>query len=289
MLDIPTSTDGLAWIASSRRDKLLLINGLQPDSIQAAAKGDAQALSHLQATARSDISNTHGLSDHALYYPRTPLSNSESSVYSHMKAAGYLTETDGQRMDHTIHALSAAVKAGRLAAVQWLRVLCQPVDPVRAMLMVHAANNGRLQILQYLNRGPNRAPWTSHVAAPRLKDLECIRYVISEGLPCPCAENALFHLVAEGDLATLKGLQAHGNLPMLHRDMLFQWAACRWHQSVARWLCYLDGSCRWSSESMFWLHGQVNLGSCNTWQQHLFHLSAAGASSAHGQQRTATI
>ncbi len=246
MLEIPITTDGLAWIASCGRDKLLLINGLQPASIQAAANGDTQALSHLQVTARSDISNTHDLSDYDLYYP----ANSESSVYSHMKAAGYLRDTDGQRINHTIHVLRAAVMTGRLAAVQWLRVLCQPVDPVRAMLMAHAAIEGQLQLLQYLNRRPNRAPWTPHITVPHLTDLEHIRFVISEGLPCLCSEGALYDLAKEGDLETLKGLQAHGNLPPPYRDGLFQCAARCSSQSVARWLCYLEPSCRWSSSSI---------------------------------------
>ena len=52
MVDLPADDEGLSWIVSRDPTKLLLIPGLQPSSIAAAAAGDQQALAYLRFTAQ---------------------------------------------------------------------------------------------------------------------------------------------------------------------------------------------------------------------------------------------
>ena len=52
MLDLPADGEGLSWIVEQDATQLLLIPGLQPASIAAAAAGDQQALAYLLFTAQ---------------------------------------------------------------------------------------------------------------------------------------------------------------------------------------------------------------------------------------------
>ncbi len=250
MLEIPSCKDGLAWIASRCPDKLLLIHGLQPAYIQDAANGDEQALNHLKTTARSDVTNTHDLSDCDLHDLMTSHSNPVSTVYGHMWAAGYSTEAHEQHVAHTIEVLRAAVKEGRLSALQWLRVMCQPVDPTRAILMFHAADSGDVQILKYLHTRPNNAPW-SHYPATRSFSPPVSDFLIAEQLSCPVSPSLLDHYAFNGDLEALKKLHACGNLPFDYRNAPFQIASrCR-HTRLTEWLVSLEPPCIWDAESLW--------------------------------------
>ncbi|KAK9843168.1 hypothetical protein WJX74_007913 [Apatococcus lobatus] len=51
-LQLPTSSEGLGWIASQGPSQPLLIPGLQMASITAAGAGDAQALAYIRFTAQ---------------------------------------------------------------------------------------------------------------------------------------------------------------------------------------------------------------------------------------------
>lgn len=51
MLELPEDGEGLGWIARHSLSRLLLIPGLLPASITAAAAGDQEALAHLRAQA----------------------------------------------------------------------------------------------------------------------------------------------------------------------------------------------------------------------------------------------
>ena len=53
MVDLPADIEGLSWIVSNDPTQLLLIPGLQPASIAAAAAGDHQALAYVRFTAQN--------------------------------------------------------------------------------------------------------------------------------------------------------------------------------------------------------------------------------------------
>ena len=61
MVDLPAGSEVLSWIISKDPTQLLLIPGLHPASIAAAAGGDQQALAHLRFTAQhfAAYSGTH--------------------------------------------------------------------------------------------------------------------------------------------------------------------------------------------------------------------------------------
>ncbi len=63
MREVPSSIEGLAWIANDHPDELLLIPGLDADTIRSAAEGDQQALAQLRTTAHTAVSNAHDMSD----------------------------------------------------------------------------------------------------------------------------------------------------------------------------------------------------------------------------------
>ena len=66
MLDLPADVEGLRWIVSQDPTRLLLIPGLLPASVAAAAAGDQQALAHLRSTAERHAADPHA-------YPLSPL------------------------------------------------------------------------------------------------------------------------------------------------------------------------------------------------------------------------
>ncbi len=51
MREVPSSIEGLAWISNVHPDELLLIPGLDAETIRSAAEGDQQALAQLHTTA----------------------------------------------------------------------------------------------------------------------------------------------------------------------------------------------------------------------------------------------
>ncbi len=160
MREAPSSIEGLAWIADDHPDELLLIPGLDVDTIRSAGEGDQQAFARLCTTAHSAVSNAHDLSDGDFWDLAASCQSDAagSALHRQMMTAGCSAVTDSKLADFTIDRLRSAVEQGRLGALLWLRFICQPVNPRAANLTEAAAAAGHLHILQHLCSGPNQPP-----------------------------------------------------------------------------------------------------------------------------------
>ena len=246
MIEVPSSNEGLEWIAACTPHKLLLIQGLNANSIIAAAKGDQQALCHLRTTAQSDASNTRDISECKFWDLIQSCRRDPVVAALHPDIASYLPVMSAMLVSFMIDTLRTAAGQGKLAALQWLRALCRPVDPEKAMLMANAASPGHLQVLQYLHKNPNQAPWDRQVAENAREHPECLGFLLSQTPPCPCPYSVVWDLAGRGQLDTLKHLHSHGQLPLSVRDgLVTHQAGLGGHLSVLQWLRSLDPPSPW--------------------------------------------
>ena len=154
MADLPAGSDGLGWIVSHDVSQLLLIPGIQPASIAAAAAGDQQALAYLRSTAQH----------HAAYPGACALSPLDklcaealkSSESDRWKAAlrttaPQLVSIFNARRLFTRQLHDSAAREGILAAIRWLRAICPDVDDSMSLeLLLLAAEGGHLEVLKYM-------------------------------------------------------------------------------------------------------------------------------------------
>ena len=97
--------------------------------IRAAAKEDQQALLHLRATAQSDSSNTHSMSDCDFWDLTISCWRHPAIAAQHPYVAACMPVMSDRRTRFTMDRLQTAARQGRLAELQWLRAPCQPTDP----------------------------------------------------------------------------------------------------------------------------------------------------------------
>ncbi len=222
MVDLPADDEGLSWIVSRDPTKLLLIPGLQPSSIAAAAAGDQQALAFVRFTAQH-------FAAHAGTRLLSPLDKACLAACKVTGPESYdifftaLQEKTPQlarifeaRQTHTQDMLDAAASEGRLSAMKWIRAICPRIFYSESSnLMDLAAKKGHLAVLRYLGSGPNPKPWNTYLTSLAAPHLDCIKWLLSAGV-CggynPCSHHIL-SLVAEcHGLAALQWLRAHCNL-----------------------------------------------------------------------------
>ena len=203
---------------------------------------------HLRATAQSDSSNTHSMSDCDFWDLTISCWRHPAIAAQHPHVAACMPVMSDRRARFTMDRLQTAARQGRLAELQWLRALCQPTDPRKAMLMTAAAAFGQLQILKCLRTSPHVAPWDQGVAAKALRHPDCLQFLLSQTPPCPCPSSVVEDLAEQGQLNTLRWLHTHGELPVQVRQ---RYALCRaamgGHQIVLEWLRSLDPSAHWDA------------------------------------------
>ncbi len=222
MFDLPAGNEGLSWIVSKDPTKLLLIPGLQPSSVAAAAAGDQQAHAYLRSTAQHSVA--YGGSRNLNRLDRACLAALDvKDKQAHHAFLHELWMRDPQlalvfhaRESHTGQLLEQAACAGEVSAMKWMQAIC----PLRFVsrsreLMLAAASHGRLEVLKYLQSGPNPEPWNQTFIVVARRHLECLKWMLSAdapGGPCPCQLNTLSIVAGHHGLAALQWFHAHCQL-----------------------------------------------------------------------------
>ncbi len=253
MREVPSSVKGLGWIVEYEPDRLLLIPGLDAETIISAAEGDQQALAQLRTIAHSAASNAHDMSDVKFWDLAASCQRDPaiSALHPQITAAGCLAVTSSKLAEFTSDSLRCAVKEGELEALQWLRAICQPVNPRAAHLTETAAAAGQLHILQYLCSGPNQPPRTAQVLRYALEHPKCLPFLLTLRPRLRCRYQDAEDLANRGHLDTLQLLHAHKGLrEPLQETLALLYAVWGKHQAVLEWLRSLNPPCPWNAEVM---------------------------------------
>ncbi len=153
MADLPAGSDGLGWIVSHDVSQLLLIPGIQPASIAAAAAGDQQALAYLRFTAQHRAASPGActLSPLDKLCVEARHSTSDRWEAALRKTSPQIVNVFNVRRLFTRQLLDSAAREGILAAIRWLRAICPDVDDSMSLeLLLLAAEGGHLEVLKYM-------------------------------------------------------------------------------------------------------------------------------------------
>ncbi|KAK9830714.1 hypothetical protein WJX74_003977 [Apatococcus lobatus] len=213
MLDLPLDSQGLAFLAASNPHDLLLIPGLLPASITAAALGDQQAASYLRFAAQQFAAFQSPRSDdiedicaaatrEADHDDFSPYHEMQSLLQKGQERQSILSK----RKEYSAELLCETTRRGMLAELKWLRGLCQHNADAESQLMGIAAGNGHLDVLQHLRSGPNPAPW-GNSCNRAVEHTDCLKWLLESG--CPCQDRTLRGLAGRGHLDTLQWIRAH--------------------------------------------------------------------------------
>ena len=282
MVDLPADCEGLRWIASRDPTRLLLLPGLQPSSIVAAAAGDQQALAYV------------------CYKTQHPAGDASTSVLNPLETAcvaaskvtgraAYkiflktlykkdprLARVFESRQLNTRELLDEAATEGELSAMKWTRAICPRTFKSESRhMMMYAAGNGHLEVLKYLRSGPSPAAWDPETARIAARRLNCLKWLLSTdapGGPCPCDQSILKSIASRHGLSALQWFRANGKLPaefwnenllvtavQLGDQPMVEWlimqaipwskqvthAAARKSLSMLQWLRVQDPPCPW--------------------------------------------
>ena len=230
MVDLPSNGDGLTWILNQGPARLLLIPGLQPASIAAAALGDQQAQAYLRFKAQEFAS-----------FPMRPggigIENSPFGSFCHAAS-----QADPQTADTAV--------SGQAAAARWLRALCDyDLVPMLAVddgkLMELAAGQGNLDMLMFLHSCP--VAWDVQATFAAVSHPLCFRWLVSLGCPID-SDHIVAALAGAGQLDVLKWLRTLNNLPQLEwGPSAMRRAAQKGDLKMLQWLRSLDPPCGWNS------------------------------------------
>ena len=286
MADLPAEGEGLSWIVDQDPTKLLLIPGLQPASIAAAAAGDHKALAHLRSTAQHHAADPGvclvNALDRACHVAATLRGNRawRYFVIRLEKTDPHVAHVLKARENDTVDRLRKAARTGELAALKWLRAICPQTWRIQhANVLSHAAEAGQLHILRYLHRTPDHGEWYALLTAAA-EHLDCMKWLLSPDAPGreasvlghTLADVAQFHglpalewfhangaLPQDAWISPLPVQAAHmGDQPMLEwlraQSLPVEWstyvcgaAARRGDISMLRWLRSQDPPCPWDS------------------------------------------
>ena len=247
MLDLPQGAEGLAWISRKGPAQLLLIPGVQPASIAAAALGDQQALVCLRVTAQQHAAGVQPFDDFTAFQLAASRADPQTAVHTQQLKVAYK-----ERLESTEHLLVQAAKEGQLAAFRWLQALCHPIEPLyEAALMRAAASGGQLHILQFLRSRPTPAFWDTLVSCEAVDHLDCLKWLLTQDPPCPFDECIIETAVCSGALDVLRWLRTLPQIP------LNWWSDETWTHSAAyegnldmlKWLRSLDPPCPWAANA----------------------------------------
>ena len=198
MVDLPPSNEGLSWIVSQGSAKLLLIPGLQPATIVAAAAGDQQALAYLRFRAEVYASGEVTADPGPLQRVcQTAIQIKDTDEYDDFldeleKGDKQIWTAFNTRQTFTAELLCEAAWEMRLAPVLWLRALCPPTfEMEQAGVMAAAAAVGKLDMLKRLRLNARPAFWNENVSdfAAKHASLDGLVWLLSQD--CPCARHVL--------------------------------------------------------------------------------------------------
>ncbi|KAK9840305.1 hypothetical protein WJX74_007243 [Apatococcus lobatus] len=213
MLKLPQGGEGLGWIVSQGPSQLLLIPGLQPASITAAAAGDANALAYLCFTAQHYAAHGSGdlsLLDELCSRAAKITNNAEHRAFSaSLDCNSVLSQAWNSRQEFTVDLLLRAAQSGQLAALQWLRGLCHQTWQDDRGLIEGAARHGHLEVLKFLRSGPRPAQWNLSVAVAATRHQECLEWLLLQEPPCPCDVDTVDAAARLGNLPALQFLHSH--------------------------------------------------------------------------------
>ena len=251
MLDLPADDEGLSWIVSQDPTQLLLIPGLLPGSIVAAAAGDQQAYAHLRLAAQRHA-------DNPLACPLNPLDRicqdmsafdneheiCEYSLQLEKKRPG-LASLHEDREYHTVCMYNEAAREGKLAALRWMRAICAYVYFYSGTEVIDAAaEGGQLEVIQYLRSRPIPDWWTFQTTAQAAPHLACLKWMLSTdapGRPCPCRRDILC------TIARLHGLSA----------LQWFWANCKLREECWNWQLLMEAARLGDRPMLEWLGSQL--------------------------------
>ena len=217
-LNLPQGAEGLAWLARQGPARLLLIPGVQAANIAAAARGDQQALACLRITAQQHAAGIQRLSrfqSFKLAASRATAQLQGPTRQPEIEHDYRLMAVYTERLQCTGQLMAKAVQCDQLAALRWLRALCQPVGFARETeLMRAAARGGHLETLQFLRSGPKPTPWDTVVSSEAAKKLDCLKWLLSQEPPCPCDDCIIFRVAEAYNLEALKWLRTFHSIPL---------------------------------------------------------------------------
>ncbi len=246
MLDLPPGAEGLAWIVQQGPGQLLLIPGVQPASIAAAAMGDQQALVSLRFTAQQHAAGLQTFAD----FEDFERAASRATAWPVGKTwQAQLKVAYRRRLDFTEGLILDALESGQLAAFRWLQALCHPIEfEHQAALMTAAATGGHLKILQFLRSGPDPAAWDEDVSSEAAGHLDCLKWLLTQDPPCPCDDRTIARVAFSDNLDALKWLRTLPQIPLdwWTADSLGLGAICRENLEMLKWLRTQDPPCPWA-------------------------------------------
>ena len=213
MADLPADGEGLAWMVNKDATKLLLISGLPPAFIAAAAAGDEQALACLRCTAQHYAEHPSACAVNALdraCQAATELDDADAydSLIKRLEASeAPVAQVFETREQHTIEQLILAARTGEMAALRWMRAICPQTWPIReANLMANAAEAGQLSIMKYMHSQPDPVYWTQEIFEEASQHLDCLKWLLPADSP---------GVLGFGDDCTLVDIAHHHGLPGL--------------------------------------------------------------------------
>ncbi len=254
MADLPADNEGLGWIVSQDPTQLLLIPGLQPASITAAAAGDQQALAYLRVTAQHHAAHPGACILSPL--DRICLELTECGERDVDEVWAELQENSPELMGiftgrerFTRVLLDNATEQGELAAMKWVRAICpRTPDSESTNLVDRAAVRGHLEILKYLCLGPRASLQRGRISNEAAEHLECIKWLLSKRVPpyFYFMENILVRIAEHHDLSCLQWLQENGVMTEKFADAdLLVVAVEKGDQPMLEWLRSLDPRVPW--------------------------------------------
>ena len=278
MVDLPADRDGLNWIVNQDATRLLLIPGLQPASIAAAAAGDQQALAYLRFTAQQNAADPGACAVGPLDRACLQASKVDHSK-SYSRFCRKLSEEHPQivlvfeaREMYTKQQHIKAASTGKLAALKWMQAICPQTFMIKCNLMTPAAAAGHLSILKHLRSGPNPADWYGNVTAAAVPHLDCFKWLVSTdapGGPCPYNDLILPEIAEHHGLSALQWCRNNCKLSQrVWNWLLTDKAASMGNQAMLEWLRAQEPPVPWNDlvcataasrgdiDMLCWLRGQ---------------------------------
>ena len=218
VVDLPEGRHGLAWIAGRLNSQLLLIPGIKPASIAAAAARNKDALAYPRFAAQQFAAVGSNL--RITFFDKLCLDASSITDGQELtrflglpRHAAECEEAYRKRMCSTAELLDAAVAQGHLDALKWLRALCHRFCSEISELVQAAAEQGHLSILKYLRTGSHPAPWCRDVTESAAPHIDCLLWLIPQTPACPCHVDIVATTASSGDLDALVRRRAASKLP----------------------------------------------------------------------------